>query len=398
MQDDNTILVCPGCKFVGYRKSKKGSKIQINYFVKFKSIHVNLNESDVDNFLHEISQCTNKLTDVFIIKIGEITETIVKHFRFVQKSTHFDTQPVLIDPYIFGLWLGDGNSNGCALTTIDKPIHDIWCTYLKSQGLGLRYEEKDRVTQCNENELSKVTKIYGSKLSGKTNVFISSLKQINVFKNKHIPSEYLQNSEENRLKLLAGLIDTDGSISKTSYEITQKNRTLAENIVSLCNSLGFYTTIKETIKQCTNSPVDNHSDTYYRITIFLSRFTKNIPVILERKVQTVSIKYSNCPKFNTKGVPIISSTNDNCTWTHELNQILYNVVESFKVQEPNQQIPWTKLQDYHKALNGIKPEGLRAQYNDKIKPSSENYIFNQISLDLIPQEWKDKYDTICIII
>ena len=399
MQDDNTILVCPGAKFVGFRKTMKGKKIQINYFLKFKSIHVTLNENEVEQFIvDEVSQRTNKLTDVFTIKIDEITETIVKHFRFVQKSTNFDTQPVLIDPYIFGLWLGDGSSNGCALTTIDKPIYDIWCTYLTSQGLNLRYEEKDRVTQYHENELSKVTTIYGTKHSGKTNFFISALKNMGVFKNKHIPSEYLQNSEEYRLKLLAGLIDTDGSLDKTRYEITQKNRKLAENIVSLCNSLGFYTTIKETIKSCTNSSSGKHSNTYHRIHIFLSRFTKNIPVRLQRKVQKDSIKYSNCPRFDFKGIPIMSLATDNCNWTNDLNQILFNVVESFKVQEPNQSIPWAKLKNYNSALKGIKPDGLRAQYKDKIEPNKEKYTFENIELDLIPQEWKMKYDTICTLI
>lgn len=395
MQDDDTILVCPGSTFVGFRKVKKGNRVQVNYFEKFKSIHVTLNENDVDEFIEEISQCTNKLSDVFSVKVNEITEEIVKHFRFVQKSIYFDEQPVLIDPYILGLWLGDGSSNCCALTTIDKPLHDIWCTYLESQGLRIRREEKDRVTECKENELDKVATIHGSKLSGRTNVFINSLKKMNVFKNKHIPSEYLNNSEKNRLDLLAGLIDTDGSIVRSSYEITQKNRTLSEDIVSLCKSLGFYTTMKETIKKCTNSN-RNHSGTYYRIKIFLSRFTKNIPVRLERKVHSGSITCSNCPKFNTNGVPV--SGKRKTWWTHELNQIVFNVVESFKKQEPGQQIPWTKLQDYHKALNGISPEAIRSQYKDKIEPNSENYIFIHIWLDLIPHEWKEKCDKICMLI
>ena len=34
--------------------------------------------------------------------------------------------------------------------------------------------------------------------------------------NKHIPNEYLFNNRESRLKLLAGIIDTDGHVTKES--------------------------------------------------------------------------------------------------------------------------------------------------------------------------------------
>lgn len=60
--------------------------------------------------------------------------------------------------------------------------------------------------------------------------------------NKKIPKDYKINSRENRLKLLAGLID-----KCNGYEIMQKNTELAEDIVFLCKSLGFKTEVSKVL-------------------------------------------------------------------------------------------------------------------------------------------------------
>jgi intein/homing endonuclease len=58
--------------------------------------------------------------------------------------------------------------------------------------------------------------------------------------NKHIPHIYKCNSSENRLKLLAGLIDSDGHLIKNGgYEFTQKNEKLMDDVIYLARSLGF---------------------------------------------------------------------------------------------------------------------------------------------------------------
>ena len=54
------------------------------------------------------------------------------------------------------------------------------------------------------------------------NVFLNTLKELNMINNKHIPYVYKCNSRENRLKLLAGLLDSDGNLSNGSFEFTQK--------------------------------------------------------------------------------------------------------------------------------------------------------------------------------
>jgi intein/homing endonuclease len=84
------------------------------------------------------------------------------------------------------------------------------------------------------------------------NKLLNYLKYHNLINNKHIPEIYKCNSRENRLKLLAGLIDSDGSYDKVnnSLEITQKNKKLADDILFLVRSLGFRGTMKECTKSC----------------------------------------------------------------------------------------------------------------------------------------------------
>jgi replicative DNA helicase len=57
------------------------------------------------------------------------------------------------------------------------------------------------------------------------NHFLNTLKNYNLINNKHIPQDYLINSRTNRLRLLAGLLDTDGYYDKKGkcFEITQNN-------------------------------------------------------------------------------------------------------------------------------------------------------------------------------
>jgi replicative DNA helicase len=71
------------------------------------------------------------------------------------------------------------------------------------------------------------------------------LRSMGVLGNKHIPTSYLRASEPQRRALLAGLLDTDGSINKSGcvqFEVT--NRRLAEDTLELIISLGYRARIR----------------------------------------------------------------------------------------------------------------------------------------------------------
>lgn len=81
---------------------------------------------------------------------------------------------------------------------------------------------------------------------------MSALNSLNLLNNKHIPKIYFSANRDDKLKMLAGLLDTDGSLAKNSYEITQKSIILSENIQRLVNKLGFFMYRRTELATCTN--------------------------------------------------------------------------------------------------------------------------------------------------
>jgi hypothetical protein len=171
-----------------------------------------------------------------------------------------------IPPYILGLWLGDGNSDTSALTSMDKDLVDIWTKWGKENGCSTRIEQQEN---------NKAATYYLRTDRGQINPCLRKLQCLNLINNKHIPSRYLYGSREERLELLAGLSDTDGNwnTSKQNFEITQVRKHLAEQILFLLRSLGFSVTLKSRVIK---------GKTYYRVTGSTTK-AEEIPVRCSRK-------------------------------------------------------------------------------------------------------------------
>jgi hypothetical protein len=85
-----------------------------------------------------------------------------------------------------------------------------------------------------------------------------------------------------RLALLAGLMDTDGSVSRTSYDFVTKSRRLAEDVAFVARSLGLCVPrVNERTAVCCNSPT-RAVGTYYRLCI--SGETTVVPCLVPRKL------------------------------------------------------------------------------------------------------------------
>ena len=56
---------------------------------------------------------------------------------------------------------------------------------------------------------------------------------------EHIQSKYKINDRNNRLKLLAAIIDLNGKLNNNTYEILIKSKILFDDVIFLCKSLGF---------------------------------------------------------------------------------------------------------------------------------------------------------------
>lgn len=162
-----------------------------------------------------------------------------------------------IDPYIFGLWLGDGHTGSIALTNVDEILIDTWCSYFQNLGYSIR----------NDGISYFVTR------NGEPSPLRQYLRSLD---GKRIPKEFLINSEGNRLKVLAGIIDTDGWGQDCGYGVTTKSEALKDGICFLANSLGFCATWWKSIKRCQNG----FEGEYY--TIRISGNCERIPTKLKK--------------------------------------------------------------------------------------------------------------------
>lgn len=148
---------------------------------------------------------------------------------------------LLIDPYLLGVWLGDGASAGAEITCHDDDApHYAAAAARAGEGFRLsRRRHPDRPV----GTWSIGTRPYKSGPDGgriPNGSIHSRLRALGVMRAKHVPAAYLRASREQRLALLQGLMDTDGTISAHNgcAEFTSTNRSLADAVVELARSLG----------------------------------------------------------------------------------------------------------------------------------------------------------------
>jgi superfamily II DNA or RNA helicase/intein/homing endonuclease len=158
-------------------------------------------------------------------------------------------QKTILEPYLLGLWLGDGHRHKPSITTGDPEIKEFVTDAARKMGLKITVEKGQG---CENLYMST------GKRSPGGNAMVTALKKLKLWKAPHkfIPDSYLRNSRRVRLLLLAGLIDTDGSVKRNGqFEITSVYKVLAENIVWLARSLGYSASFKPKITTCQTGAV-----------------------------------------------------------------------------------------------------------------------------------------------
>ena len=161
------------------------------------------------------------LTTKEILEYKEKNDTVV--YIPITSAIKGTSQKLPISPYTLGVWLGDGASDGGCYT--QSNIDNIeMVNLIMSDGYIL---STPRVNSPN----SEVRTIYGLR---------PTLKENSLLKNKHIPDIYLRASIDQRLDLLRGLMDTDGSVDSRSgrCEFYQKRYSLIKQVRELLSSLG----------------------------------------------------------------------------------------------------------------------------------------------------------------
>lgn len=174
-----------------------------------------------------------------------------------------------VEPYTLGVWLGDGrntNPDICGAESdyaiIEKILNNgyelAWDTRHKTTGV--RYYGFKKLRE----QLQEYDMCHSRRRS-----------------DKHIPDVYLTSSVEQRLELLAGLLDTDGSLRKEEnrYSFTTNEPRLRDDVITLVSTFGWRTSTVRYESGMSSSGI--YANKPYWVVSFNP--TMYIPCALERK-------------------------------------------------------------------------------------------------------------------
>jgi hypothetical protein len=147
-----------------------------------------------------------------------------------------------IDPYLLGYWLGDGTSKNARIT-VGHADKDWTTARIEDTGAII-----DSFALHDHGNAWSFGFHVGAKWSQNDDGFRGRARALGVLNNKHIPEMYLTASIDQRKALLAGLMDSDGSIAGTNkspqVEFTTSIPQLADTFQRLARSLGIRVTPK----------------------------------------------------------------------------------------------------------------------------------------------------------
>lgn len=222
---------------------KKHKRFRVRWFnnkeIKINSKDFYYNNKETTVVLEKAKEYLNnlkeeKICEISVKKYLQLPQSIKAKLKGYSVPINFTEKELDFDPYIIGLWLGDGESRSSGITNQDSSIIKYLKNNLQKYNCYLQYNTKYDYRINGEKSNGNL---------GESNIFLNILKKYDLIKNKHIPIIYKCNSRENRLNLLAGLIDSDGSLHKNKgcYEFSQslKHEQIVDDIIYLCRSLGF---------------------------------------------------------------------------------------------------------------------------------------------------------------
>ena len=214
----------------------------------------------------------------------------------------FEQQDVTIDPYALGVLLGDGSvgNNTCVYHTADEEIHTYMSSYAESLGLDVKIDSHVEGNKCTAYRI---------------NSFQYQLRESGIFGHncysKFVPKKYIYNTQEVRLAVLAGLLDTDGDC--TIDRKTNKSRTrfgsvslqLCEDVKEIVQSLGGLCSINKCSTKCNGKSFQS-----YRCEIRLPEGVN--PFRLKRKKDAFTKRTNSLTKRVISSIEKVGNDNARC--------------------------------------------------------------------------------------
>lgn len=241
------------------------------------------------------------------------------HYAIPVTSIRTEHIELPIAPYLLGVWLGDGNSSSNQITQTPEDAQEVasyinqsnhvaeirYPKWLKGNTANIIVDKVIRDQECKRgHRLTPATTWNGNCCREchrqravfwkhrkpmepviRPKTFFCLLRENGLIQNKHIPPQYLRASYEQRLELLQGLMDSDGTVGTDGRcELTFARESLANDAYELLMTLGIKATIKQRleIKGFSQGPRKSAPKIHYRISFLVY---KDKPVFkLKRKL------------------------------------------------------------------------------------------------------------------
>lgn len=204
----------------------------------------------------------------------------VNHSVPMAKPLEFAETQLPIAPYTLGAWLGDGSSWRGQITSIDPEVVD----FIRDDGFVV-------TGQMPEDGAGLFTVNGLQQLLRKTGLLKTELGAVR----KRIPREYFNASIAQRQELLAGLLDTDGTVAPHGEaQFSNTNKQLADDVLELALGLGFRATMRTKAARL--------NGTQHGICYTVSFTSPHAPFRLPRKAHALEARYtaSNESRTNSR--------------------------------------------------------------------------------------------------
>jgi hypothetical protein len=323
------LLKCSGEKKI-YWESKSKSWA-INWFDREKN-YIKSHFIKTSNTLSKEEAYSKMEEFKETLQFPEEIEILVEDYMKLNKSAknilvgykcsgiQWEKKDIELDPYMMGLYIGDGINNGTCFAInadSDPEILEYILEWSKKNNCEVVHDDKYRFRLRRRENKQNIQKAIGRgatiesckgcknkvcslcdlpnvdyedtfKMEKKNSLKMALEKYDLVGNKKKIPMEYIVNDREIRLQLLAGLIDTDGHVNKMNEgkraNINTSIKELAEQIALLTRSLGFATTIRSMSKKAISFTKGGEKKDYndhYQVNI--SGNISEIPTLVKRK-------------------------------------------------------------------------------------------------------------------
>ena len=170
---------------------------------------------------------TNRYRDE-VLTTQQIASTIFEHGQrhhrvAVARSLDLPERTLPVDPYVLGVWLGDGSRGSGRVTKSDDELFAL----VEARG----YTVAPIPDSPSTSGKAPTRTVYG---------LAPQLREADVLHAKRIPGEYLRAGRSQRIALLRGLLDTDGTWNRTRHQavFSSVDEALTRQVLELVLGLG----------------------------------------------------------------------------------------------------------------------------------------------------------------